>query len=195
MKTVRQAGRFLLPLGLLALVGCQSVPVAPKDQAAAPTPAPAQVSEPTRQVETVHATRHGTPMFVFLADTQEHAGWSAVQIQSGTIYLNPQPVITRQDLDDVRVGVNAQGEGLLALSLTELGKKKVQDITAANPNMHLALVVGRMMLAAPGYSAKVSSDQLLFRVGTEANATAAAKAIAGVAPDAAPGTNGVAQVQ
>ncbi|MBC7204106.1 MAG: hypothetical protein H5U29_11415, partial [Pusillimonas sp.] len=59
------------------------------------------------------------------------------------------------------------------------GRKKVESITAANPNKRLALVVGRTMLAAPGYSTQVSTDQLVFGVGSEANATAAARAIAG----------------
>ena len=35
------------------------------------------------------------------------------------------------------------------------------------------------MLAAPGYTTQVSTDQLVFGVGSEANATAAARAIAG----------------
>jgi hypothetical protein len=39
------------------------------------------------------------------------------------------------------------------------------------------------MLAAPAYSTPVSSDHLIFAVGTEQNATAAARAIAGVPQD------------
>lgn len=192
MKTVHHAGRFLLPLGLLALAACQTVPVGQgqADSAGAVT-APAQaVAEPVKPAETVQATRQGAPVAVFLADIQEHAGWRPVQIQSGTIYLNPQPVITRQDLSDVRAGSSPQGDGLLALGLTDVGKKKVQDITAANPNMRLALVVGRTMMAAPGYSSAVTTDQLVFGVGTEANATAAARAIAGVPPEPATGAAG-----
>lgn len=199
METVRLAGRFLLPLGFLALAACQTVPVGQgqaNQNAATTAAAPAQAKvEPAKPVETVQATRQGAPVAVFLADTQEHAGWRPVQIQSGTIYLNPQPVLTRQDLNDVRAGTSSQGEGLLALGLTDLGKKKVQDITAANPNMRLALVVGRTMMAAPGYSAQVSTDQLVFGVGTEANATAAARAIAGVVPEPVPAQASAPQSQ
>lgn len=185
MKTVRHAGRFLLPLGLLALAACQSVPVGQgqSDTGSVAATAVQPAVEPAKPVDTVQAARQGAPVAVFLADTQEHAGWRPVQIQSGTIYLNPQPVITRQDLNDVRAGSSPQGDGLLALGLTDVGKKKVQDITAANPNMRLALVVGRTMMAAPGYSSPVATDQLVFGVGTEANATAAARAIAGVASE------------
>ena len=193
MKSVRYAGRLLLPLGVLVLAACQTVPVGQEQQdSSSAAVAPAQpASEPAnRPVETVQATRQGAPVAVFLADTQEHAGWRPVQIQSGTIFLNPQPVITRQDLSDVRVGTSPQGEGLLALGLNDVGKKKVEDITAANPNMRLALVVGRTMMAAPGYSTPVSTTQLVFGVGTEANATAAARAIAGVVPEPAVETTG-----
>ncbi len=193
MKTVRQVGRFLLPVGLLALAACQTVPGGSGQQTAGsitPQPAPTEQSQP---VENVQATRQGAPVAVFLADVENHAGWRPVQIQAGTIYLNPQPVITRDDLDDVRAGSSAQGEGLLALGLTDLGKRKVEDITAANPNMRLALVVGRTMMAAPGYTSQVSTDQLVFGVGTEANATAAARAIAGVPPEPAAAQSGSTQ--
>ena len=190
MKTVRRAGRFLLPLGLLALAACQTVPVEQgQTGSTGAATAPAQAAaEPAKPAETVQAARQGAPVAVFLADIQEHAGWRPVQIQSGTIYLNPQPVITRQDLSDVRAGSSPQGDGLLALGLNDVGRKKVQDITGANPNMRLALVVGRTMMAAPGYSSAVNTDQLVFGVGTEANATAAARAIAGVPPEPATGS-------
>ncbi|QIM49830.1 hypothetical protein G9Q38_11935 [Pusillimonas sp. DMV24BSW_D] len=183
MKTVQKLGRLVLPLSLLALAACQTMPgdstsTQPSTTPSTTAPEPGSAAS-QQQSEALQAARQGAPVAVFLADTQEQAGWRAVQIQSGTLYINPQPVITREDLVDVRAGTSRQGDGLLALGLSELGRKKVENITAANPNKRLALVVGRTMLAAPGYSTQVSTDQLVFGVGSEANATAAARAIAG----------------
>jgi preprotein translocase subunit SecD len=183
MKTVQKLGRLVLPLSLLALAACQTMPgdttsTQPSTTPSTTAPEPGSAAS-QEQSEALQAARQGAPVAVFLADTQEQAGWRAVQIQSGTLYINPQPVITREDLVDVRAGTSRQGDGLLALGLSELGRKKVENITAANPNKRLALVVGRTMLAAPGYSTQVSTDQLVFGVGSEANATAAARAIAG----------------
>ncbi|MAO51188.1 MAG: hypothetical protein CML16_09955 [Pusillimonas sp.] len=182
MKTVQKLGRLVLPLSLLALAACQTMPgdtTSTESSTAPSTTAPQPGSTASQEQEALQAARQGAPVAVFLADTEEQAGWRGVQIQSGMLYINPQPVITREDLVDVRAGTSRQGDGLLALGLSELGRKKVENITQANPNKRLALVVGSTMLAAPGYTTQVSTDQLVFGVGSEANATAAARAIAG----------------
>ncbi|HEY9281672.1 MAG TPA: hypothetical protein VIP51_16510 [Eoetvoesiella sp.] len=173
MKTVRLLGRVLLPASLVLLAACQSMP-GEKSTTAKTTP------ETTQPESTQQTSRQGAPVAVFLADTVTQAGWTPVQIQSGTLYVNPQPVLTRNDFTGVKAGTNKNGDGLLALDLNDEGKKKVVDITTQNPNKRLALVVGRTMLAAPGYSTPVTTGQLVFAVGTEQNATAAARAIAGV---------------
>jgi preprotein translocase subunit SecD len=120
---------------------------------------------------------------VYLADTKPQKGWAQVDIQSGTLYVRPEPVITREHLTGVQAGSNRQGAGLLALELNEKGRELVTRITGRYPNMRLALVVGRTMLAAPGYTTPVTSPQLIFGVGSEQNATLAARAIAGLAAD------------
>lgn len=169
MKAIRSLGRILLPAGLVFLAACQTVPGTKTTEPAAPAE------------ETVtQAAEQGAPVAVFLADTVNQPGWTPVQIQSSTLYVNPQPVLTRDDLAAVEAGVTQEGEGLLALNLNNVGQKKVSDITAQNPNKRLALVVGRTMLAAPNYTTPVTTDRLIFAVGTEQNARAAAAAIAGV---------------
>lgn len=125
-------------------------------------------------------------MAVLLADTIEQEGWTAVPVQAGTLYVNPQPVLTRDDLTGVQAGRGRSGEGLLALGITPEAQIRLQDATTQFPNKRLALVVGRTMLAAPSYTTPVSTDQLVFPVGSEQNAAAAARAIAGQdAPDEA----------
>jgi len=182
MKVVRTVGRLIVPASLVLLAACQSMPGKQT-----------KVAEPEKPAETsMQATSQGAPVAVFLADTANQQGWTAVQIQSGTLYVNPQPVITREDLVGVQAGTNKEGEGLLALSLNDAGQKKVGDITTSNPNKRLALVVGRTMLAAPSYTTPVRSNQLVFAVGTEQNATAAARAIAGVDESGAPASNSAA---
>jgi preprotein translocase subunit SecD len=163
------------------LAACQTTPTKKTAQAPAPE---ATATAPAAQGDTAQpAQQQGAPVAVFLADTAVREGWTPVNIQSGMLYVNPQPVITRGDLTGVQSGTNKEGGGLLALELTPEGKAKINDATTRNPNKRLALVVGRTMLAAPAYSTPVSSDHLIFAVGTEQNATAAARAIAGVPQD------------
>ncbi|MFW7342837.1 hypothetical protein V0R37_15010 [Pollutimonas sp. H1-120] len=187
MKATRMLGRALVPVSLLVLAACQTVPG--KKAATAPDQTQSQAPAATQAETAPQAQEQGAPVAVYLADTTQQAGWTPVTIQSGTLYVNPAPVITRGDLTGVQAGASKQGEGLLALQLNEEGKRKVTDITTKNPNRRLALVVGRTMLAAPGYTAPVASEHLIFAVGTEENATAAARAIAGVQANDAPAAN------
>ena len=185
MKTFRTVGRILLPASLVMLAACQTTPrttgttssSAPAAQApATATPAP---TAPTQQ-DRPQASTQGAPVAVFLADTVQQPGWTPVTVPTGSLYINPEPVVTRADLTGIQAGSNKEGDGLLALELNEAGKQRVNDITGKNPNKRLALVVGRTMLAAPSFTTAVTSGQLVFVVGTEQNATAAARAIAGV---------------
>ncbi|NYT61248.1 hypothetical protein H0A66_02755 [Alcaligenaceae bacterium] len=187
MKTIRTLGRILAPASLILLVACQAVP---GNKTASQEPAAVITAKPETTLE---AQRQGAPVAVFLADITLQSGWTPVNLQTGTLYVNPQPVITRADLSGIQAGANKQGEGLLALELNEAGKKKVADITTRNPNKRLALVVGRTMMAAPGYTAPVTTGHLVFAVGTEENATAAARAIAGASDAAAPASGATAQ--
>lgn len=188
MYTVRQLSKFIAPLSLVLLAACQTTQgpsTAATEPAAQPATAP-QTAQPepatTMPQAGAPAQEQGAPVAVYIADTAEQTGWTPVNLQSGTLYVNPQPIITRSDLSGVQAGSNKQGDGLLALELSEQGKTKVADATTQNPNKRLALVVGRTLLAVPGYSTPVTSGQLIFAVGTEENATTAARAIAGVPP-------------
>jgi len=183
MKTVRTLGRIVAPFSLVILAACQTAPT----QKAAQSPASDATTtqqQATAQPESAQpAQAQGARVAVFLADTAVQSGWTPVDINSGMLYVNPQPIITRADLSGIQAGSNQSGEGLLALQLNDAGKTKVVDATTKNPNKRLALVVGSTMLAAPAYTTPVNSDHLVFAVGTEQNATAAARAIAGVPQD------------
>lgn len=183
MKITRTLTRSSLAVALLTLAACQTAPV--QQDAATQTTEPA-VAAPTApqspQPETMQeAAAQGAPVAVLLADLVQHEGWREVQVGGDSrIYLDPRPIVVREDLTGVQAGANQQGQGLLALMLSDDAQRRVQDITSRNPNKRLALVVGSTLMAAPSFSEPVSSGQLIFPVGTEDNATAAARAIAGI---------------
>lgn len=177
--------RSALALAVLTLAACQTAPVQ-QDTATAPAGAASPAATPgATDTPTQPAAAQGAPVAVFLADMTQQAGWREIPVGSESVlYINPEPIVVRDDLTGVQAGANQQGQGLLALMVNENARSRVQDITTRNPNMRLALVVGSTLMAAPGYSEPVTSGQLIFPVGTEANATAAARAIAGVGENA-----------
>lgn len=181
--------RLIAPLSLFVLAACQTAPTSPSDTA---TPDAAAVPQTTQESPTdavpeapsqQQASSQGAPVAVFLASSDPREGWQPVQLDVGALYLNPQPVIIRDDLTGVQAGASEEGDGLLALELGPDGQNRLIQATTENPNMRLALIVGRTLLAAPGYNEPVTTPQLIFVVGTEQNALSAARAIAGVPAD------------
>lgn len=184
MKAARTLRRVIAPLGLVFLAACQTAPKTDTAASSAASPGPASgQSQPATPAPAPAEQRQGVPVAVYVADTQKQDGWQPIEITSGILYVNPEPVLTREHLSGVQAGANAQGAGLLALELNEEGRQQVTRITARYPNKRLALVVGNTMLAAPGYSTPVTTSQLIFGVGSEQNALLAARAIAGLPED------------
>lgn len=172
--------RILAPVVLLFLAACQTVPTASSkktetDHAVSPAASANQ-----------QATMQGAPVAVFLATHQLQPGWTPVTAPNGTLYVNPKPFLSRADLNQVKAGAADQGQGWLALGLTPEGTKKAFAVTSEHPGKGLALVIGRTMMPLMRYSAPIQDGQLIFHVSNEANAIAAARAIAGVAAPAAP---------
>ncbi len=184
MTIQRTLGRILAPISLLALAACQTTPsatdAAVSDQAVTPGTTQQSAQETSTQQQ---ASAQGAPVAVFLADTEERDGWQPVQLDMGALYLNPEPIVVRDDLTGVQAGASQEGDGLLALELNPAAQSRLTQATTDNPNLRLALIVGQTMLAAPAYNAPVTTPHLIFVVGTEQNAMAAARAIAGVPAD------------
>src|SRR5690606_8153960 len=112
MNATRMFGRALALAGLLVLAACQTTG---QKTASVPEPARARTNAATPSETTQPAQQQGAPVAVYVADTAQHKGWTPVSIQSGTLYVNPTPVLTRADLSSVQAGAGKQGEGLLAL--------------------------------------------------------------------------------
>ncbi len=173
---------------VLGLAGCQVPPGSRSggdEMAAVPAAAPTQ----TGPRHAITENRKALDLRVFLADVRSRPGWTPVSLKpSGMLYVRPTAVIGRSDLIGIQSATDQKGDGILVLILSDEGLRKLREATAANPGLRLALVVGRTMLAAPGYAAPITQQQLAFGVGSARNAELAARSVAGV--DAPPSTGG-----
>lgn len=172
----------------LILAACQPIPLkssgAPVIQAATSTPVMA-----ASQTRAIQVNRQALDLRVFLADVSSRPGWVEVGLNpQGVLYVMTEAVITRRDLIGIQAATDDKsGDGILVITLSDEGFAKVRAATAAHPGLRLALVVGKTMLAAPGYAAPISEKQLAFRVGSRLNADKAARAVAGVGDPASSG--------
>lgn len=190
MNAIHLLSRLAAPTCLLLLAACQTVPTKTESATQQPLAAEQAQQSPTTAPGAAQAQEQGVPVVVALADVVQHEGWISVALNEGSVlYLNPEPILTRNGLIGVQAGSSSNGEGLLALELGAEAAEQIKRVTSANPNRRLALIVGRTLMAAPGYAEPVVTQQLVFSVGTEENATAAARAIAGADAVRAPAKN------
>lgn len=190
MRLAKGLGRSLAAFSVLTLMACQTTPqdAAPADEAPAETTeqqpattAPVQPGAPTGQdSDATDQQAEYSPMMVFLADFEPVDDWAEVVLdEETTLYLQPEPSFTRDDLMSVETYSSDSGEGLLALMLTDAARQRLENITTENPDRRLALAVDGTLLAVPRYSEPLTNGQLVFMVGTVENAQTAAQIIAG----------------
>jgi len=190
MRLAKGLGRSLAAVSVLTLMACQTTPqdAAPTDEAPTETTeqqpattAPVEPGAPTGQgTDTTNQQAEYSPMMVFLADFEPVDDWAEVVLdEETTLYLQPEPSFTRDDLMSVETYSSDSGEGLLALMLTDAARQRLESITTENPDRRLALAVDGTLLAVPRYSEPLTNGQLVFMVGTVENAQTAAEIIAG----------------
>ena len=183
MPKLTTISRFLAPVALVALAACQSLPTggdAATPSTAAPSSPAVESTERTEPVAQTPEAQLAEPLLVFLADVNPRSDWVEVNLDgSNTIYMEPEPFLTRNDLASVEAGSSSEGDRLLALTLSESAAARLNSITTDNPGKRLALVVDGTLLAIPGYSEPIDIGRLVFMVGSKENAITAAEIIAG----------------
>lgn len=187
--------RALAVAGVLAsvllLAACQPIPLKPaQDVRVTQTSQAAHVTpSPTQETQAIRTDREALDLRLFLASVSPTPGWVPVNLNpQGVLYVMTEPVITRRDLIGIQSAVDDKtGDGILIVALSDAGFTKIRAATAAHPGLRLALVVGKTMLAAPGYAAPIAEKQLAFRVGSRENADKAARAVAGAEDPSASG--------
>src|SRR5690625_4615599 len=115
MAIKRSLFRILAPATLFILAACQTTPGTQTDAAvsepdATTSPAVQESVEQAPQYEQAQA--EGAPVAIFLADMEPREGWQAVQLDVGAMYINPQPVLIRDDFTGVQAGASEDGDGL-----------------------------------------------------------------------------------
>ncbi|ARP96856.1 SecDF P1 head subdomain-containing protein [Bordetella genomosp. 13] len=150
----------VLAVAMLALAGCQTAPTASDKQGSA-TPAPSTPSTPSAS-----APRTASPVEFYIAYSQPGPNRTAVSMPDGTLYLQQQPVLTREYLTEAAAVVDRQGQHFVGLRFNEAGTRILSDVSSQNLGNMLALVVNRELVAAPSIAEPLNRGALAFGVPT-----------------------------
>lgn len=141
------------------------------------------ISQPTEaQPVAPRAGGAAVDISIFVADINPREGWIAVPVKDGTLYINSEPALRLNDMLGIQPGNNDQGEGLLAVDITNTARIALASITTTYSNLRLALIVGQTLVAAPSYMSPVDSPRLIFPVGSPQDAERLVRVVAGDAP-------------
>ncbi|WP_323018719.1 SecDF P1 head subdomain-containing protein [Castellaniella sp.] len=148
---------------LLVLAGCQNLPSTTRHTS---DPAAQSAAQP-QQVQ---------PVAIYLAQSRSDPDLIAVQVPEGTLYLQPRPIIVRDDLTDAAALVDSQGQPFVGLRLTQSGAQRLSTASRNNVGGVLALIIGRELVAAPRITGPLDQGILAFGVSsTQAAADLAAR--------------------
>jgi preprotein translocase subunit SecD len=115
----------------------------------------------------------------YLAQTEAAADAMQIKLPDGVLYLQRQPVLTREDLIEAAALVDKQGQNFVGLRFNEAGARKLNQISGQNIGKMLALVVERQLVAAPRISEPLNRGVLAFSVASAQEANELSSAIRG----------------
>ncbi|CAM5180314.1 hypothetical protein CDEF62S_04393 [Castellaniella defragrans] len=177
MKRVHVISGLLVATAFLA--GCQQMPR--KDQSSALTQPPAvQPAASQAQASAPAAPAQAQTRVDFrLAQQAKAAGLSELKFGDGSLWYNPQPVLTRADLSSVEPRRTADGHPYLRFKFSALGAQKLSQVTQRFPGKLLVLTLDNSLESVYPINQPVVSGQLDIGVKSDQEAVNAVKKIAG----------------
>lgn len=169
---------LIVSLAVLALLSaCQSLNPGGKASLSTPDPATAQTAQATQS----QPQQSEPQVLIFLAQAQAADHLQKVQLSdTESIYVLPQPILTRRDLNKMQILDNKnQQKSILLFALHPDGAKKLADVSSQHVGKYLALVVDGSLLALPRIAAPLTKGVLDIPFQDHQRAQAAAAAIVG----------------
>ncbi|HWK60588.1 MAG TPA: preprotein translocase subunit SecD [Eoetvoesiella sp.] len=155
----------------VALAGCQAA--GPAQRAATEGNAENTVRQPgARQ------PRHRAEVFFRLAQAKEAKGLSELRLSGGSIWVLPQPVLSRADLSSVEPIQTQQGRAFVRFGFTQEGARKLQALSRRFPGKLLVLTIDNDLVAAPRIGKPLTQGEMVVGVASGKQAMAIARAIA-----------------
>jgi len=167
---------YLIPLALLAavaLAGCQHT--TPRQQYAAATPQAAQPAPVSQDA----ARQQQASVDFRLAQTQAAPGLSELKLSDGSLWLLPEPVLTRADLASVEPRKTQQGQAYVRFGFSQAGAQKLAALSQRYPGKLLVLTLNNSLIAAPRIQGAITNGVLDVGFASDQQALNVAREIAG----------------
>ncbi|USP49607.1 SecDF P1 head subdomain-containing protein [Alcaligenes faecalis] len=161
------------------LAGCETTAPAQKTADANNAVGAANQVAATQQAQ----MRQATQVFFRLAQTEPSEGLSELKLRDSSLWVLPQPVLSREDLAGVEPLQTKQGQGLVRFGFNQEGARKLAELSRRYQGKLLLVSVADNLVAVPRISEPLTQGTMVVPVSSSEQALAIARAIVG------PGSN------
>ncbi|TKR57078.1 preprotein translocase subunit SecD [Allopusillimonas ginsengisoli] len=158
------------------LAGCETT--APAQKAAAANNAAVAAAQPAASQQA-----RATQVFFRLAQTESASGLSELRLSDGSLWVLPQPVLSRADLASVEPLQTEKGQALVRFGFNQTGARKLSELSRRYQGKLLVLTIADNLVAVPRMREPLTQGAMVVTVASSEQAMAIARAIGG------PGSN------
>ncbi|MBY4896178.1 hypothetical protein [Cupriavidus sp. AU9028] len=182
----RTATTALSLLAFLALSACQQLPTQSGQggeavragAAATAASAAGAAAAPAQAAPSAQAALRPSVEFR-LAQPEQAPNLSQLRMANATLWVAPQPVLTRSDLSTVVSVRSKDGKPYVRFAFNESGAQKLAAVTQRFPGKNLVLTVGGNLVATPRIGGPVANGVLFVPMASEQQALNVAAVIGG----------------
>lgn len=141
----------------------------------------AQQATSSTQTSPRSDTAHTAPANVEfrLGQLTKGKGLTELKLSDGSLWLQEQPDLNRNDLASVEPRQTAQGQSYIRFAFAEPGSDKLEKISKEHGGKLLVVTINNELVAAPQIQQQMTKGVLDVPFATEAQAIDAARLIAG----------------
>ena len=97
------------------------------------------------------------------ASNEPVQGWQRMQVENSDriVWISPSPAITGSDIESAKPETTPQGDNRVAVVFTDAGAQKMRELSTAQKDKLVALVVGDKVVWAPVVKADIGKSAVL----------------------------------
>jgi len=89
-------------------------------------------------------------------------GWQKMEIEGRAVWVNPKPALTSADIQGAEPATDPNYNGnFVKVFFSEVGAKKMRELTTAQMNKLIAMVLDGKLISAPKVRAVISNDGII----------------------------------
>jgi preprotein translocase subunit SecD len=159
------------------VVACQQMPGARSSQVRQPPAMPAAPAPEQLSVTPVTQGANAAIVEFRLAQNERDKGLQSLKVGDRELWVLPQPVMTRVDLQSVAAVKTQEGRPFVRLQFTQAGAQKLAAVSQRFTGKYLLLSINGQLASAPTIGGAMNQGLLFIPTASEQQASDVAAAI------------------